>query len=165
MTKSQTPDRQNFGSASHESGNLLLLTTTMSSALTLQSVVRLSTGKSHYIDFDCLIVRSRASSTCSRPRWHHFPSAEADCDLNTRTGVYQNVDQCYDACLAAFKTGYRLALMRMSGIFAEDTMDSRHVDSAVMYRNEEQVGKAIINSGLKREDVFFSMFSIYLWLG
>jgi len=38
--------------------------------------------------------------------------------------------------MAAFKSGYR------------------HVDSAVMYRNEDKVGEAIVKSGLKREDVF-----------
>ncbi len=32
----------------------------------------------------------------------------------------------------------------------------RHVDSAVMYRNEDQVGKAVVDSGLNREDVFIS---------
>ncbi|KAI0360892.1 Aldo/keto reductase [Trametes cingulata] len=50
-------------------------------------------------------------------------------------GVYQN-DDCKPACLAALKHGYR------------------HIDSARMYRNEEQVGEAVRESGVPREQVF-----------
>ena len=35
----------------------------------------------------------------------------------------------------------------------------RHVDSAQAYRNEADVGFAVTESGLKREDVFISRFS------
>jgi len=50
-------------------------------------------------------------------------------------GVYLNED-CYPACVAALKHGYR------------------HIDTAEMYRNEEGVGQAVRESGLKREEVF-----------
>ncbi|KAG8748971.1 hypothetical protein FRC12_013684, partial [Ceratobasidium sp. 428] len=50
-------------------------------------------------------------------------------------GVYQNYD-ARTSSLIAFKYGYR------------------HIDSAQMYRNEDAVGKAVKESGLKREDVF-----------
>lgn len=39
------------------------------------------------------------------------------------------------------------------------TRTNSHIDSAVVYRNEEQVGKALADSGLKREEVFLSMLS------
>jgi len=32
----------------------------------------------------------------------------------------------------------------------------RHIDSAIVYQNEASVGKAIIDSGLKREDIFIT---------
>ncbi|KAI0268204.1 Aldo/keto reductase [Gloeopeniophorella convolvens] len=50
-------------------------------------------------------------------------------------GVYQNPD-CKPACLAALEHGYR------------------HIDSARMYKNEGQVGEAVRESGVPREDVF-----------
>lgn len=50
-------------------------------------------------------------------------------------GVYQNYD-ARTSCLLAFKHGYR------------------HVDSAQVYRNENAVGQAVKESGLKREEVF-----------
>ncbi|OJT02493.1 hypothetical protein TRAPUB_6965 [Trametes pubescens] len=50
-------------------------------------------------------------------------------------GVYQN-DDCSPACLAALKHGYR------------------HIDSARMYKNEEEVGKSVRESGIARGDVF-----------
>ncbi|KAI0766859.1 Aldo/keto reductase [Trametes elegans] len=50
-------------------------------------------------------------------------------------GVYQN-DDCSPACLAALKHGYR------------------HIDSARMYRNEQEVGKSVRASGIPRGDVF-----------
>lgn len=52
-------------------------------------------------------------------------------------GVYQ-MDEALPHVLTAFKAGYR------------------HVDSAQMYRNEEDVGKAVRQSGLAREDVFIT---------
>ncbi|KAI0082045.1 Aldo/keto reductase [Panus rudis PR-1116 ss-1] len=52
-------------------------------------------------------------------------------------GVYQNYT-AKDSCLEAFKAGYR------------------HVDSAQMYKNEAQVGEAVKESGLKREDLFIT---------
>jgi len=53
-------------------------------------------------------------------------------------GVYQNVQECLPASLAALEHGYR------------------HIDSAVIYRNEEQVGQAVRQSGVKREDVYLT---------
>ncbi|RDX41663.1 Aldo/keto reductase [Lentinus brumalis] len=52
-------------------------------------------------------------------------------------GVYLNQD-CKAACLAALKHGYR------------------HIDSARMYYNEAQVGEAVRESGIPREQVFFT---------
>ncbi|KZT35834.1 Aldo/keto reductase [Sistotremastrum suecicum HHB10207 ss-3] len=51
-------------------------------------------------------------------------------------GVFQNVEACTPATLAALAAGYR------------------HIDSAVVYRNEAQVGRALKQSRLKRGDVF-----------
>ncbi|KAI0091267.1 Aldo/keto reductase [Irpex rosettiformis] len=50
-------------------------------------------------------------------------------------GVYQN-DECFDSCMTAFNAGYRL------------------VDSARYYNNEAQVGKAVRESGVRREKLF-----------
>ena len=52
-------------------------------------------------------------------------------------GVYQN-SSCIPACDAALKYGYR------------------HIDTAQMYRNEGDVGKAVKESGVPREEVFIS---------
>lgn len=53
-------------------------------------------------------------------------------------GVYEinDEDECRRAVLAAFEAGYR------------------HVDTAVVYGNEDAVGQALTESGLVREDVF-----------
>ena len=45
-------------------------------------------------------------------------------------------DTCYDAITTALKTGVRL------------------IDTAYMYRNEEEVGRAIRDSGVPREEIF-----------
>ncbi|KAI0373477.1 Aldo/keto reductase [Pilatotrama ljubarskyi] len=50
-------------------------------------------------------------------------------------GVFEN-DDCVPACLAALKCGYR------------------HIDSARYYKNEDQVGQAIRQSGIPREQIF-----------
>ncbi|OBZ66561.1 Glyoxal reductase [Grifola frondosa] len=50
-------------------------------------------------------------------------------------GVYQNED-CIPACIAALKHGYR------------------HIDTARMYLNEAQVGQAVKESGIPREEIF-----------
>jgi diketogulonate reductase-like aldo/keto reductase len=52
-------------------------------------------------------------------------------------GVFQN-NNAKSSCLEAFKAGYR------------------HIDSAQAYRNEAQVGEAVQESGLKREDLFIT---------
>lgn len=52
-------------------------------------------------------------------------------------GVYQNPD-CKPACLAALKSGYR------------------HIDSARAYKNEAQVGDAVRESGVPREEIFIT---------
>eukprot|EP00644_Phytophthora_capsici_P004507 jgi/Phyca11/565780/estExt2_Genewise1.C_PHYCAscaffold_190142 len=53
-------------------------------------------------------------------------------------GVYQSEPgaETYDAVIAALKLGYR------------------HIDTATVYRNEADVGKAIRDSGVPRQDVF-----------
>jgi methylglyoxal/glyoxal reductase len=53
-------------------------------------------------------------------------------------GVYQSEPgaETYNAVLSALKLGYR------------------HVDTAQFYRNEADVGKAIADAGLKREEIF-----------
>ncbi|KAK1945470.1 putative oxidoreductase C2F3.05c [Phytophthora citrophthora] len=53
-------------------------------------------------------------------------------------GVYQSEPgaETYDAVVAALKLGYR------------------HIDTATVYRNEVDVGKAIRDSGVPRQDVF-----------
>jgi len=50
-------------------------------------------------------------------------------------GVYQNT-KCAPACIVALRNGYR------------------HIDSAQAYDNEEEVGRAVRESGLKREEIF-----------
>jgi 2,5-diketo-D-gluconate reductase A len=45
-------------------------------------------------------------------------------------------EECYAATLAALEAGYR------------------HVDTATMYRNETEVGRALRDSGVPREEVF-----------
>ena len=52
-------------------------------------------------------------------------------------GVYQNYD-ARTSVLHALEAGYR------------------HIDSAQAYRNEEAVGKGVMESGVKREDIFVS---------
>lgn len=47
-------------------------------------------------------------------------------------------DVCYDATLAALKAGYR------------------HIDTALVYGNEESVGRAIKDSGIPREELFIT---------
>ncbi len=60
-------------------------------------------------------------------------------------GVYQipNNGPAYDAALAALKAGYR------------------HLDTAAAYFNEEDVGRAVRDSGIPREDIFVTS---KLWL-
>ncbi|MBU1145751.1 MAG: aldo/keto reductase [Firmicutes bacterium] len=55
-------------------------------------------------------------------------------------GTWQipNGEMAYNATLEALKIGYR------------------HIDTAAAYQNEESVGKAIKDSGLKREEVFIT---------
>lgn len=63
--------------------------------------------------------------------------------MNTGNGIYQlglgvwrSGEATKDAVLAALKAGYR------------------HIDAAAVYGNEEAVGEAIRESGIKREDLF-----------
>ncbi|KAG8740953.1 hypothetical protein FRC10_003523 [Ceratobasidium sp. 414] len=42
-------------------------------------------------------------------------------------------------------------------LYLTERNQPRHVDSAQMYRNEEAVGKAVKESGLKREDLFIKV--------
>lgn len=58
---------------------------------------------------------------------------------NLGLGVYQLYGQaCQKAVLAALESGYR------------------HIDSAQLYRNESDVGAAVQQSGVKRQDVFLT---------
>ncbi len=47
-------------------------------------------------------------------------------------------DECYAACVAAFEAGYR------------------HLDTATMYGNEAEVGRALADSGVPRDEVFLT---------
>lgn len=51
-------------------------------------------------------------------------------------GVFKSHEDTYEAVMAALKHGYR------------------HIDTAACYHNEEDVGRAIKDSGIKREDIF-----------
>ncbi|MDR0697062.1 MAG: aldo/keto reductase [Christensenellaceae bacterium] len=53
-------------------------------------------------------------------------------------GVYKSGSKTYDAVRSALDIGYR------------------RIDTASLYENEEAVGRAIIDSGLKRKDVFIT---------
>lgn len=62
-------------------------------------------------------------------------------------GVYQNYD-ARTSVLQALEAGYR------------------HIDSAQVYRNEEAVGQGVVQSDIKRGDVFVSEeHSIELYIG
>ncbi|KAG9031448.1 hypothetical protein FRB95_002748 [Tulasnella sp. JGI-2019a] len=61
-------------------------------------------------------------------------------------GVWKNRSPV-PACSAAFDAGYR------------------HVDCAILYKNEEEVGVAIRGSDLKREDIFITSKVISRWHG
>ncbi|KAJ4408168.1 hypothetical protein N0V91_003517 [Didymella pomorum] len=59
-------------------------------------------------------------------------------------GVYQSPPEtCVKSCLAALKAGYR------------------HIDTAQYYENEEQVGQALKESGIKREEVYLTTKILY----
>ena len=60
-------------------------------------------------------------------------------------GVFmiENGGPAYDAVLAALKAGYR------------------HIDTAAAYFNEEDVGRAVRDSGISREEIFITS---KLWL-
>lgn len=79
-------------------------------------------------------------------------------------GVYKNYD-AKPSCLEALAAGYRSAthlLVRFlfTWIIAHQLFFSAtsHIDSAQMYRNEAEVGEAIRESGIPREDVFVSAY-------
>jgi len=58
--------------------------------------------------------------------------------LGLGTFLMPNGEDAYASVLEALKVGYR------------------HIDTAQMYQNEDSVGRAIKDSGLKREDVFIT---------
>lgn len=59
-------------------------------------------------------------------------------------GVYQSPPEtCVKSCLTALKAGYR------------------HIDTAQYYENEEQVGQALKESGIKREEVYLTTKILY----
>lgn len=72
-------------------------------------------------------------------------------------GVFQT-DGPKAAVLEAFKAGYRCVSQSSSAlnIFSHSTLHYSHVDSAQYYANEQEVGEAVRESGLKREDLFIS---------
>ncbi|KAI7840058.1 hypothetical protein COHA_006189 [Chlorella ohadii] len=55
-------------------------------------------------------------------------------------GVYRSAagGECYTACLSALRLGYR------------------HIDTAQVYGNEQDVGRAVVDSGLRRDEVFIT---------
>ena len=73
-------------------------------------------------------------------------------------GVYQNPN-CKPACLAALQSGYRSVSRPPRALFPSNLWRKirRHIDSARAYKNEAQVGDAVRESGVSREDVFISM--------
>ncbi|CDO72820.1 hypothetical protein BN946_scf185002.g5 [Trametes cinnabarina] len=71
-------------------------------------------------------------------------------------GVYMN-DDCKPAVLAALKHGYRYACVLILWEFTGMTRDVfRHIDTARMYGNEAQVGEAVRESGIPRDQVFIT---------
>lgn len=59
-------------------------------------------------------------------------------EIGFGTWQIKNGDDAYNACKMALELGYR------------------HIDTAYVYGNEESVGKAIKDSGLKREEIFLT---------
>ena len=72
-------------------------------------------------------------------------------------GVYQNAN-CKPACLAALQSGYRSVSRPPSHCSPSNLWCKirRHIDSARAYKNEAQVGDAVRESGVSREDIFIS---------
>lgn len=83
-------------------------------------------------------------------------------------GVYQN-HSCIPAVEAALKHGYRFVSSSFTYLHATThahkliLWHQRHIDTAQVYRNEVDVGKAIQQSGVKREDIFVSECSDRVW--
>lgn len=67
-----------------------------------------------------------------------IPNTEASVPSLGFGTYYIDGTDCEAACLTAFRAGYR------------------HIDTAQSYRNEANVGKAVGQAGLKREDVFLT---------
>ncbi len=76
-------------------------------------------------------------------------------------GVYQNPN-CKPACLAALQSGYRSVASSPPPQPYISEHDCRHIDSARAYKNEAQVGEAVRDSGLPRQDIFVSMCTRHL---
>jgi hypothetical protein len=74
-------------------------------------------------------------------------------------GVFQNPN-CKPACLAALQSGYRSVSRPPSHCSPSNLRCKirRHIDSARAYRNEAQVGDAVRESGVSREDIFISLY-------
>ncbi len=72
-------------------------------------------------------------------------------------GVYQNPN-CKPACLAALQSGYRSVSRPplIAPFLTYGCKIRRHIDSARAYRNEAQVGDAVRESGVSRQDIFIS---------
>lgn len=91
-------------------------------------------------------------------------------------GIYQNSTDCYSACIAALKAGYRYAALPPpltcsstpidlpSSLLTTAPLLRRHIDSAQVYRNEAEVGRAVRDAvkdlGIKREEIFVSTYRI-----
>ena len=78
-------------------------------------------------------------------------------------GVFEN-DECAPACLAALQCGYRSVSLEHHLLFLGFRTElglslsrlRRHIDSARYYKNEAQVGQAVRESGIPREEIFVS---------
>lgn len=75
-------------------------------------------------------------------------------------GVWQMPGQaCATSCKAALDAGYRFVYDIAFRIeWALIGVRVRHIDSAIVYRNETEVGKVVRECGLKREELFISTY-------
>jgi len=73
-------------------------------------------------------------------------------------GVFQNYD-AKASVIEAFKAGYRCVFSSRASAKRSilSLLNSRHIDSAQVYRNEADVGEGVRASGLNRRDVFISV--------
>ncbi|KAJ5428867.1 Aldo/keto reductase subgroup [Penicillium cf. griseofulvum] len=75
--------------------------------------------------------------------------------------LYDSTTGIYDVRLNQYLVLNPLTVISPSSVAEKATLEAlnvgfRHVDSAIMYRNEKPCGKAILNSGLDRSQIFFT---------